>query len=63
MIFENLIFLKLGQITLLRGVGMIWRPESASAYKKKEPAQNHFLMDFLKVVIFLGPWVYEKWER
>ena len=35
---------------------MIWRPESASTYKKSKIAgSNNFLMGFLKIVIF-GAW-------
>lgn len=31
---------------------MNWRPESASAYEKKLAGSNHFLMEFLRIVIF-----------
>ena len=58
MISENLFFLRFGQNQVFKSLGMIWRPESASADKKNReppgdppgpPGKN---LIFLKNLIF-----------
>ena len=54
MIFEKLIFLNSVKITFLKGFGMIWRLESASAYDKKD---INWLKSFLMASKFsVGIW-------
>ena len=67
-------FLKFNQKTFFKGIGMIWRPESASTYKRNSRLISHFWWIFWKSWFLgsrglwkittgelpLGPWGYIK---